>query len=751
MTIRSTALLWMAPKFVLIFMRAHELDVVLLTGMRMEPPRIDMERFDVAVKSMTNIGISKETTEHVLKNLLVLYEYNWEHIEADNYQTLADAILEEPDPTSDLPTYQERKKKRAEKKNLDSDTCNKKQKVKERGKSNFYSNGNRELSEVPRQQGAEALDGKAIRTQSQKSSSRTFLKEPKMETDLGDDTKIGSALPLKSQGNHNYETPPAVMSPHVLEPGRPKGRENVHVTSGVQHLTSHKSKGVRVSHEGHMADAHNNKAIVCRKDYSTNFEVALSNSGKGKLSFSFNSSLANRSNFRMPDIESICKAMETRCLMTYKILEPNFSFMKLLDDTCQCIIDLGSGSSEARESIVQVLPAMDLLSKPSVPQSLRSNQASSSCMPLNNIISRFGGSSVAGFRQNNSSNMQVIQYRQHSTLRRQFHDVNDIAKGEECVRIPIVAGADNGVPPPFHYIAQNITFQDAYINLSLARIGDENCCSQCFGDCLAAPLPCACASETGGEFAYTRDGLLKKEFLDACVSILQEPHKHPHFYCKICPSEKIKVEQNSYSPKTKVNPDPCKGHLIRKFIKECWKKCGCTRNCGNRVVQRGITRSLEASQGTQQNKTVTCNKYTAEYDVFLTPGEKGWGLRTAEKLPPGAFICEYAGEILTNIELHERIVQKTGNGKHTYPLNLDADWGTEGVLKDDEALSLDATFYGNVARFINHRCFDGNLIGIPVEIETPDHHYYHLAFFTKKQVEPLEELTWVGGASVTSI
>ncbi|GAB2217779.1 hypothetical protein Droror1_Dr00000991 [Drosera rotundifolia] len=35
-----------------------------------------------------------------------------------------------------------------------------------------------------------------------------------------------------------------------------------------------------------------------------------------------------------------------------------------------------------------------------------------------------------------------------------------------------------------------------------------------------------------------------------------------------------------------------------------------------------------------------------------------------------------------------------------------------------------------------------NLVAIPVEIENPDHHYYHLAFFTKRRTEALEELTW---------
>jgi SET domain-containing protein len=89
--------------------------------------------------------------------------------------------------------------------------------------------------------------------------------------------------------------------------------------------------------------------------------------------------------------------------------------------------------------------------------------------------------------------------------------------------------------------------------------------------------------------------------------------------------------------------------------------------------------------------------------VFLTEEGKGWGVRPLEDLPKGSFVCEYAGEILTNTELYERIVQSTGNERHTYPVTLDADWGSEVGLKDEEALCLDATHNGNVARFINHR------------------------------------------------
>ncbi|KAK9931252.1 hypothetical protein M0R45_018536 [Rubus argutus] len=150
------------------------------------------------------------------------------------------------------------------------------------------------------------------------------------------------------------------------------------------------------------------------------------------------------------------------------------------------------------------------------------------------------------------------------------------------------------------------------------------------------------------------------------------------------------------------------------------KKSTTSINCGNRIVQQGISAKLK---------------------VFLTPEGKGWGLRTLQDLPRGAFVCEYVGEIVTSRELRDRNMQNAGK-RQTYPVLLDANWGSEGVLKDEEALCLDATVYGNVARFINHRCSDATLIQIPVEVETPDHHYYHLALFTTRNVAAMEELTW---------
>ncbi|RWR81196.1 putative inactive histone-lysine N-methyltransferase SUVR2 [Cinnamomum micranthum f. kanehirae] len=488
------------------------------------------------------------------------------------------------------------------------------------------------------------------------------------------------------------------------------------------------------------------------------FEIASTTYGEVKLFLHCNSAFS-RSDFHAPDPNAVLRLVEDKCLRSYRILEPTFSVKKLMKELCQCLLELSADSNDKQETHVNITPTLDLLKQSNlkdvlgtksdcisnlatkfsngspnihyfpkvaaqVPRSLAQNKLDGPChhsQPSKRVLMI---SNDEWGKKNEIEGSESSMTSPHSLVpveTQQFsfddikplHDVNDITKGHERVRISVLNEVTSELyPPSFYYIPQNIVYQNAYINLSLARIGDEDCCSECFGDCLSSAIPCACARETGGEYAYTPYGLLKKEFLDECISMNHNPKKNRLFYCNDCPLERTKNE---------VQPEPCKGHLVGRFVKECWSKCGCSRQCGNRVIQRGITCNLQ---------------------VYLASEDKGWGLRTLQELPRGTFVCEYVGEIVTNTELYDRTIQTTGNDKHTYPVLLDADWGSEGVLKDEEALCLDATFYGNVARFINHRCFDANLIGIPVEIETPDHHYYHLAFFTTRNVQALEELTW---------
>lgn len=58
---------------------------------------------------------------------------------------------------------------------------------------------------------------------------------------------------------------------------------------------------------------------------------------------------------------------------------------------------------------------------------------------------------------------------------------------------------------------------------------------------------------------------------------------------------------------------------------------------------------------------------------------------------------EYGGEIVTNAELLRR-----GSGQN-FAVALDAHWQSEVLLGDDLLLSIDASKYMNVARWLNHR------------------------------------------------
>ncbi|KAL9142981.1 hypothetical protein ABFS82_14G207200 [Erythranthe guttata] len=477
----------------------------------------------------------------------------------------------------------------------------------------------------------------------------------------------------------------------------------------------------------------NNQLALVSGQCFSNLEIASSSFGEVKISLSCDVALG-RPDFHMPTLETVLKSVDEKCLRTYKTLDPNFSVMNVMKEFCQCFLKLGSGSnSESPETLnagqtigsTDDVGARGLLSG-SVASHFDAEATlpkTSPLHPCNGIddddshLKKMDGGDENGTNTENIENFAENPNEMSLVISPQpqvvvlpglpLYGVVDIAKGREKNVITLVNEMSSETPPSFRYITQNTVFKNACVKFSLARLGDNNC-STCVGDCLSPSTPCACANET----AYTTYGLVKEEFLEECISMNHNPNKHCQFFCKECPLERSKGEDIT---------EPCKGHIMRKFIKECWLGCDCTSQCGNRVVQRGITRKLQ---------------------VFMTPEGKGWGLRTLEDLPKGAFVSEYVGEILTNRELVGRVLRSPKAGKHSYPVLLDAGWGAKEALKDEEALCLDTTYYGNIARFINHRCYDPNLVEIPVELESPDHHYYHLAFFTTRAVRAMEELTW---------
>ncbi|CAL5061338.1 unnamed protein product [Urochloa decumbens] len=548
-----------------------------------------------------------------------------------------------------------------------------------------------------------------------------FLREPKPEPDVDvaqsfQDAQVGIISHPFNTCSSGAAGPLALCPPNQnqAEISGNKGRPVQHCrtrTSSTSFVERKDSMGKQPQNQGslsnHTALMHNTgtgSADECTEEAPyLHTVVASSSSTMGDVEMSIKCNI-DPLKFRMPSLETVFRMVEDKYLRSYKNLPPNFSVRSMINEICQCVAQLAN--DRTAEYNVQ---------SDSFDNCRNSEKESVLVKPIACVNS--GGVKnksvddpfILETSENGQEYPNVARHLALSQVR-STHDAPDISKGEEKVRISVVNefGSEN-CPPSFYYIQRNTVSPKAYDNISAGRIGDEDGCAGCFGNCLSAPIPCACA--IGGEFAYTPEGLVRTEFLEECFSVNLFPEKHHKFFCK--PLER---------PRNEASPEPCRGHLIRKVIKECWSKCGCNMQCGNRVVQRGITCNLQ---------------------VFFTREGKGWGLRTLDELPKGYFVCEYVGELLTNTELRERTSQKAHKVGYTYPVDLDAACDSEGVLKDEDALCLDATFCGNVGRFINHRCYDANLVGIPVEVETPLHHYYHLALFTRKKIEAFEELTWI--------
>ncbi|GLU03718.1 hypothetical protein SLE2022_209040 [Rubroshorea leprosula] len=639
-----------------------------------------------AYRAMRELGISEKTVKPVLKKLLKLYEKNWELIEAENYRALVDAIFEEEDA-----------------KVSDKKKCN--NAVEEEFDEDDSAQLQRPLKRI-RLRGQEG-QGSSYPSDCGTRSDGDLVKKPKEELEevLPSPPLPQQASPGNRAATTNINKQPVSPRPLLLEQSEPvqpspTRRSESNLLSSQRHL-GYKGKEPMSSH----VTSHEKERVPVRA--SNAFCIRDPASEPGILHKKI-----------VPDALIVPKEEPlTDEIPQYEVPIAVIHPVSLGQEDSAVGNIVSNGKSDGQESpaspqerLLNAMPALDLMKK-----STEMNGLGMGCNKDSSMPSRTSSGSVNVYCSENGDvnngdgkGLVVIPQNQLSADElRWIYNVNDISKGEERVGISWVNEINKDYPLNFHYISQNLVFQNARVNISLSRVGEGSYCPTCFDNCLSSPTSCSCASQADGVFAYTLEGTIKKEFLEQCIAITRDPQQQCLLSCRDCPLERSKKDSIL---------EPCKGHLKRKIIKECWSKCGCHKQCGNRVVQRGINYKLQ---------------------VFLTSDGKGWGLRTLDKLPKGAFVCEFVGEVLTVSEFYSR---KTV--KHTCPVLLDAYWGLKGALGDEEALCLDATFYGNAARFINHRCLDANLIEIPVEVETPEHHYYHLAFFTTREIDAMEELTW---------
>ena len=179
--------------------------------------------------------------------------------------------------------------------------------------------------------------------------------------------------------------------------------------------------------------------------------------------------------------------------------------------------------------------------------------------------------------------------------------------------------------------------------------------------------------------------------------------------------------------------------VCKDLIYECHDDCSCDNdNCLNRVAAFGPRGGLKIVQFSG----------------------KGQGLVTTEFINEGAFICEYAGEILTKDEAIRRddvnVKSKTMN--YIFCLN-------ELSLLNDEANNqpvktfIDPTYKGNIGRYLNHSCLPNcDIISVRVDSIIPKigklasstfifiiNNKLSAGIFANRNILPMEELTFSYG------
>uniref|UniRef100_A0AAY5EJ97 Euchromatic histone-lysine N-methyltransferase 1b n=1 Tax=Electrophorus electricus TaxID=8005 RepID=A0AAY5EJ97_ELEEL len=217
------------------------------------------------------------------------------------------------------------------------------------------------------------------------------------------------------------------------------------------------------------------------------------------------------------------------------------------------------------------------------------------------------------------------------------------------------------------------------------------------------PVPCVNAVDSEAcpdDYKYVPDNCVTSPMnIDKNITHLQ------YCVCKDdCSSATCMCGQLSlrcwYDKESRLLPEFCCEEP--PLIFECNHACSCWRTCKNRVVQNGLRTRLQ---------------------LFRTQN-MGWGVRTLQDIPRGTFVCEYVGEIISDAEADVR-------EDDSYLFSLDS--------KAGDMYCIDARFYGNISRFINHHC-EPNLFPCRVFTSHQDLRFPHIAFFASKNISTGDEL-----------
>lgn len=181
---------------------------------------------------------------------------------------------------------------------------------------------------------------------------------------------------------------------------------------------------------------------------------------------------------------------------------------------------------------------------------------------------------------------------------------------------------------------------------------------------------------------------------------------------------------------------------------ECSADCKCNKDlCSNYLLGRQnlkrfqlLIKRVAKTTKVLQLDPVTAQETEREVSVNM------WGLFALENIPAGAFLMEYRGEIVT--KKHGDMRGTFYDSKclsYLFDMN-DLEPGDKREQQIQQAyneeffpLCLDAMFYGNEARFINHSC-DPNVQSFNLAGQANSQAIHNIGLFASRTIKKGEEL-----------
>jgi len=270
--------------------------------------------------------------------------------------------------------------------------------------------------------------------------------------------------------------------------------------------------------------------------------------------------------------------------------------------------------------------------------------------------------------------------------------LGDFSRGRESIPIEVVnANDDENEIAPFHYISSCIAGDGLDSRMLSPSLQDDiaSLVQRCY--CTE------CCSFSGGECVC-----LQRMNCGKTINDLEFPYDELRRLRVI-----LRRQQYSSVP---LNP-----------IYECNSFCRCNSGCINRVIQLGIRIPLQ---------------------IFKTR-KKNWGVATKRNILLGEFVCEYVGEVIPTKIAKER--------QQVYDLHdLNYLMVVREFIQSRQCTlrtNIDCTFYGNVARFINHSC-EPNLVPEIVRVDSP---IPRIGLFACRDIAQGEEITFDYGGNEENI